>query len=314
MFFLQNIDLVTVIVLAYNSYNTALATLESIKRQTYPLLELIICDDNSHDKTFELCEEWIENNKNRFVNCELIRNSTNLGTPKNANIGLSKAQGVWVKFIGADDILRKDAIEKYVEYAKRNNYDLVISNFIRFYEDKKVCKLSYNRVYLKSIDLINNKVDNTKKVNEIIKGNFTMPGCVFFFNKKSLSYVGGFDEDFKILEDDPILFKFLLNNYSVGYVNEYLIYYRKNLNSASLNITFRFYHDFITLYEKYKKSLYKNNVLLHLHYLIQKFSYRLCLHLPVLQTWGIFRVLWLLSPLSWRYLFVKIFLKKIVFK
>ena len=68
----QNIPLVSVSVITYNSSKTVLETLESVKTQTYPNIELIISDDCSPDNTVEVCREWIEQNKERFVRIEIL--------------------------------------------------------------------------------------------------------------------------------------------------------------------------------------------------------------------------------------------------
>jgi glycosyltransferase involved in cell wall biosynthesis len=62
----ENIPLVSIVVYVYNSEAFIIETLESIKAQTYPKLELIITDDLSKDSTLELVEEWIDINKLRF--------------------------------------------------------------------------------------------------------------------------------------------------------------------------------------------------------------------------------------------------------
>ena len=58
---------VTVSVSTYNSSKYVVETLESIKAQTWKNIILQISDDCSTDNTIELCRNWIEQNKERFV-------------------------------------------------------------------------------------------------------------------------------------------------------------------------------------------------------------------------------------------------------
>ena len=74
----MNQPLVSVTVITYNSSKTVLETLDSIKAQTYQNLELIVSDDCSTDDTVELCRNWIEQNKERFVRTELLTVEKNL--------------------------------------------------------------------------------------------------------------------------------------------------------------------------------------------------------------------------------------------
>ena len=59
--------IVTVIVYTFNSSKYILETLDSIKKQTYKDLMLIITDDCSTDSTIEICKKWLNLNGDRFV-------------------------------------------------------------------------------------------------------------------------------------------------------------------------------------------------------------------------------------------------------
>ena len=111
--------LVSIIVITYNSSKYVLETLESAKAQTYQNIELIVSDDCSTDNTVEICREWIEKNKKRFLRTELITSEKNTGIPANCNRGVKAAQGEWVKLIAGDDILCNNCIEANIEYAKK---------------------------------------------------------------------------------------------------------------------------------------------------------------------------------------------------
>ncbi|NJO68906.1 MAG: glycosyltransferase family 2 protein [Bacteroidetes bacterium] len=65
--------LVSVIVVTYNSSEFVRYTLESIAKQRYQSIELIITDDCSDDNTIYLCNQWLINNKDRFVRTEIIQ-------------------------------------------------------------------------------------------------------------------------------------------------------------------------------------------------------------------------------------------------
>lgn len=56
---MENIDIVSVCIITYNSSKYIEETLESVRRQTYPAIELIISDDASSDDTVYICEQWI---------------------------------------------------------------------------------------------------------------------------------------------------------------------------------------------------------------------------------------------------------------
>ena len=111
---------VSIAVVTYNSAKTILETLESIKVQTYPNLELIISDDCSTDHTVSLCREWVEKNKERFDRVELITAEKNTGVSANFNRAEAACQGEWVKPIAGDDLLMPNCIEECVNYAEKH--------------------------------------------------------------------------------------------------------------------------------------------------------------------------------------------------
>ena len=55
--------LVSISVITYNSSKYILDTLDSVKAQTYPNLELVISDDCSTDNTIDLCKDWVKRTK-----------------------------------------------------------------------------------------------------------------------------------------------------------------------------------------------------------------------------------------------------------
>ena len=112
----MKLPLVSIAVVTYNSSKTVLETLDSIKEQTYPNIELIISDDCSKDNTVELCRGWVEKNKGRFVRVEILTVETNTGVSANFNRADAASRGEWGKPIAGDDLLLPNAIQEYVNY------------------------------------------------------------------------------------------------------------------------------------------------------------------------------------------------------
>ena len=121
--------LVSILVPAYNHEKYIIDCLESIKKQTYKDIELIILDDSSLDNTYLLAKKWCVNNSNCFRNCKVYKNIENCGVAKNCNILLRKAKGYYLKFIASDDMLMPNAISDMVAYFEANTeYDFIFSN------------------------------------------------------------------------------------------------------------------------------------------------------------------------------------------
>jgi glycosyltransferase involved in cell wall biosynthesis len=106
----QNV-LVSVLMVSYNSSEFISEAIESVLAQSYTNFELVICDDNSPDNSWEIISQYTDS---RIVRA---RNENNLGEYQNRNKAMSLARGEYLIFIDADDILYKHGLEFMMRYA-----------------------------------------------------------------------------------------------------------------------------------------------------------------------------------------------------
>ena len=103
---------VSVIVTSYNYEKFVLKTLESIKAQTYKNFEIIIVDDCSNDKSWEIIEQFISDNQDSKIT--FIKHEINQGQLASMLDGLKIARGQFVCFVDSDDILMPEYIQTHV--------------------------------------------------------------------------------------------------------------------------------------------------------------------------------------------------------
>jgi len=108
---------VSIIIPSYNSQNTILTTLNSIKNQTYNDYECIIVDDHSEDHTIKVVEDFI-NIDARFSVC--ARQSAKKGANICRNEGLNISTGMFVIFLDTDDFLAPHCLEIRVKKMLEN--------------------------------------------------------------------------------------------------------------------------------------------------------------------------------------------------
>ena len=89
---------VSIIIVTYNASNTLQRCLDSVFKQEYPNLELVIIDGESNDNTVEI----IKANKEKI---HFWTSEKDEGIYDAMNKGLEKITGEWVYFLGADDQL-----------------------------------------------------------------------------------------------------------------------------------------------------------------------------------------------------------------
>lgn len=95
--------MISVVIPAYNSEKTVKRCLDSLLKQTYHDLELIVVDDGSSDKTAELVSEMIQTDPR----IRLIRQQ-NAGVSAARNAGMDAAQGDLLTFVDADDTVSEN--------------------------------------------------------------------------------------------------------------------------------------------------------------------------------------------------------------
>ena len=107
--------LVSVVVPAYQSEQYVAETLMSALDQTYPLLEIVIGDHSSTDRTWEIVNRFAGDPRVR-----LVRTSAGGGAARNWNRVTDEARGKYVKLLCADDLLRPTCVEEQVRVAEEH--------------------------------------------------------------------------------------------------------------------------------------------------------------------------------------------------
>ena len=118
------LDVVSVILPAYNVENFIGKCLESLENQSYPNIEIIVVDDGSTDSTAEVVLEI----QKQYSNIRYIYQE-NQGSGPARNNGLSNATGKFVIFVDPDDWVDINMVDNLVRAQAEDNADLVCSGY-----------------------------------------------------------------------------------------------------------------------------------------------------------------------------------------
>lgn len=263
--------LVSIVVITYNSSKFVLETLESIKFQTYENIELIISDDFSTDNTVKICQNWLDSNKERFQRSKIITASFNTGTPANCNRGLYKAKGEWVKFIAGDDILDCRFLNEMQNLLAIQKLNIIAGSIYAFEKGIENSTFYWPKFNFPE-DL------NTQRKNQMVKGFLLAPSIIL--RRSKLLDLGGFDDSYHVLEDDPLLIKIYEDNNLCKLSSDSVVYYRQHLQSVnSVQARAKYYRKPFFLYDSINFGfkvrlplLKKNGLYIHysLYYVIKK--------------------------------------------
>lgn len=232
------IPLVSVIISTYNSSQFVIETLESVSKQTWQNLELIITDDCSEDNTVEICRNWIDKNSERFYNSEILTYNINTGISANANRGLKVANGYWIKFLGADDTLKSNCIEDNMTWIASHPLVKVLFSYIEVYMDTFEPRNLLETIPLdpfnyKGIMASGRSADSQYKML-LLSDRITFSPSVIL-HRETLISLGGFDERFKLLEDHPLWLNLTKRGYKLYFMNKVTVNYRRH--SKAINNT-----------------------------------------------------------------------------
>lgn len=268
--------LVSVCVVTYNSSQTVIETLESIKQQTYSNIELIISDDYSKDNTVELCEKWALLNSHWFNKIKILRSQVNTGVPGNCNRAIRATSAMWVKLIAADDLLLMNCISDYIK-------------FINLYPDAKIIYSYYDefiqnnngKIVLKNRRPIQSFIEKFSKNPSIqfetyIKYSINITPALFY-HKDIILELGGFDEQYRFFEDTPMLTKILRHNIFIYFLNKSTVLYRIDTNSITRFNTSEYFYkiDFVDCVLSFKKKeIYPIIPLKNIRFWVDEYSFR----------------------------------------
>ena len=118
--------LVSIVIPIYNTATDLARCIESVRRQTYPNLEILLVNDGSSDTSLPICQMYA-----RVDGRIAVLNRPNAGVSAARNAAIAQAKGEFLQFVDSDDYLAPQATEKLVEKAVGNQCDLVISHYYR---------------------------------------------------------------------------------------------------------------------------------------------------------------------------------------
>lgn len=96
--------------------------LDSVIRQTYKNLEIILVDDGSPDQCGQICDEYAqEDSRIQVIHKE------NAGVSAARNTGIDAATGTYMIFADSDDVLHEQMVELYLRYVDGSSLFYVIT-------------------------------------------------------------------------------------------------------------------------------------------------------------------------------------------
>ena len=203
--------LISVLLSVYNDEENIKKSIDSILTQSYKNIELLVIDDGSTDKTYEIISNI---NDSRL---KIFRNKDNLGLTKCLNILIKKSKGQILARQDSDDISLQSRLQ-----------------------------VQYNSLYKSQLDACTTRgfVKNTKKaiprfshllpINFVIKYKNPFIHGTLMIKKNVVLDIGMYDENIKYAQDYKLFIDLLKKKYKIKILKNKLYVLNMENNISSL--------------------------------------------------------------------------------
>jgi glycosyltransferase involved in cell wall biosynthesis len=212
----DNFPFVDVFIPTYNAENFLKKTLDTVLKQTYPNLRILLGDDCSLDKTSEIIKKYKLNHPHKI---DFYINDVNLGITKNCNKLLKKCTSKYLIFLAGDDYLHKDSIKKKMNVMLKYKNTVLVGSGITLVDEQDHFLGPFNQKY---------------KFTQIGNSLWVKQGMIWgatglLIKRKPQLY----DERLPFASDYKYFVEHIGSNGEIRFLNEDLVYYRKHLNSIT---------------------------------------------------------------------------------
>ena len=258
-------DLVTVVLPTYNGGKYIEEMLDSLERQTYTNIEVIISDDCSMDNTVPIIEMWIEQEK-RNKKYILLKNKHNRGLVRNIKSARSYVHGQYLFLADQDDIWEENKVEVQVRYFEKN--EKCILNFC----DRSI--IWNGKIVISSEARDKNLFDPIVENTEYVLSH---PGR-YGANKIAVRNVKGCCQEIldipdNIVEHDTYIAMIASMYGTIDFIRIPLVRYRIHNNNVSENYKVETARNFIECFKYLRKSAkeyYKSQYRMNDKYIIDR--------------------------------------------
>ena len=257
--------MVSIIIPAYNAENYIGQCLDSVLKQTYKNIEIVVIDDGSNDKTGIIVREY-----QKKYNNIIFKSIENHGQGYARNLALKYIHGDYVMFLDSDDFIEKSTIELAVQRIDNDQSDFVIFDWKYYHQGRRT--FIYNHVDAIFEELILTGKDVLKlfgisvyfTVNKLYKTNL--------LKNNNIRYMENY-----IYEDIPFWVQVVINAKKVSLINKPLynvcinalsttktkyntdFHYKSFIEAVKMSFTYTEYsryqdNDFYDLYKYYLKK------------------------------------------------------------
>ena len=244
----NNFPLASIVILTYKRFDTLQRAIDSVFMQNYPRIELIVQDDGSTNYDDAVVANMIKqhNNNCNIENIITHSNQKNQGTVKNFNCAVGLCSGdIIIPLASDDEFYSSDAVSSIMNVFAKSEVDVCTA--------RRLCRQTGRILPTEEDAELLKKGDRENILSRLFYANFISGSCTSY-RREYLRYMGGFDEDYCLLEDYPIVIKTALEKREIAFLEKTTIIYDEGgVSSAGVkaaNVNPLYINDIKMCYEK----------------------------------------------------------------
>lgn len=189
---------VSIVIPCYNVADYIDEALASAIGQTYEHIEIICVDNGSTDATIDYLSGYVSRGEIKLLHQPIK------GAPAARNMGWEAAQGDWIQFLDADDIIMPNKVKHQIELLEQSTSSSSSSSFVAAAAIKTDMETGESIIWPVMPDvwhgLLQNSLGNT---------------IANLFSRKVLEQVGGWDTSLKSSQEYDLMFRIMKHSDNV---------------------------------------------------------------------------------------------------
>jgi poly-beta-1,6 N-acetyl-D-glucosamine synthase len=196
---------VSIIVPAYNEEKVIESSLMSLKRLDYPGYEIIVVDDGSTDRTYDLAKQMEGKFRNHRIR---VYTKGNEGKGEALNFGIRLSSGQIVLCVDSDSRLSRKSLRYGVRHFTNPKVGAVAGNVKVTNRQNAITRLQALE-YIEGLNMV-------RKAQAFFRSVNIIPGPIGFFRRETIEQVGYYDTD-TFAEDADLTLKILVTGWQIRY-------------------------------------------------------------------------------------------------
>ncbi len=215
---MSHLPLISTVILNWNGKEYLYPCIQSVKRQTYPNIEIILVDNASADDSVEYI-------KNLLPDLRLIINQQNIGYGGGNNRGIREAEGRYIFVLNSDTEIDEKCVEFLWRGMEGDQKIGVTTPKILLYDRRDTIDAAGLTVYPDGLSIGRGRLEPQGKYNQS-EEVFFGSGCASLYRKEMLEEIGLFDTDFfAYAEDTDLGWRARLAGWKAYYVPGAVVYH-----------------------------------------------------------------------------------------